>query len=301
MAAATLIVSALLGTASLAQVDIRPEAEINYRPGDTFKDCHVCPEMTIVPAGAFTMGSPRSEKDRRADEGPQRTVTIAKPFAVGKFEVTKTEFEAFVRESDYDAADKCWTLEGGKIDERSGRSWHNPGFSQTGDHPVACVNWNDAKAYVAWLSNKTGKAYRLLSEAEWEYVARAGTATPFSTGQTITTDQANLNGNYTYNGSCQGYYRGKTVPVGSFAANAFQLHDMHGNVCEWVEDCLKGNYSGAPSDGSAWTGGDCSFRVLRGGSWADPPGSLRSAVRFSFRTDVRFSDFGFRVARTLSP
>ena len=283
----------------MAQVDVRHEVEADYKPGDTFKDCDVCPEMVVLPAGEFTMGSPKSEKDRRNDEGPQHTVTIARPFAVGRFEVTKAEFEAFVRESHYDAGDKCWTFEGGKINERSGRSWRNPGFSQSGDHPVACVDWDDAKAYMVWLSKKTGKSYyRLLSEAEWEYAARAGKATPFSTGQMITTDQANFDGNQM---SRQGHHGGKTVPAGSFAANAFGLHDMHGNVCEWVEDCFNTNYSGAPSDGSAWTAGDCGFRVLRGGSWGDPPESLRSAVRFSFRTDVRFSDFGFRVARTLNP
>lgn len=301
MAVAAVIAATSSGNASLTQANTRPAVEADYKPGDTFKDCDLCPEMVVVPAGEFTMGSARSERDHRDEEGPQHMVTIAKPFAVGKFEVTKAEFGAFVRESNYDAGDKCRTFENGKVNERSGRSWRNPGFSQTGNDPVTCVNWNDAEAYVAWLSKKTGKAYRLPSEAEWEYVARAGTTTPFSTGQTITTDQANFHDSDTSNGSRQGHSRGKTVPVGSFAANAFGLHDMHGNVCEWVGDCLNGNYSGAPSDSSAWTAGDCGFRILRGGSWADTPGSLRSAVRFSFSRDVRFSDFGFRVARTLNP
>ncbi len=159
-AAAALIVAALLGKASLAQVDVRPEVKADYKPGDTFKDCDVCPEMVVLPAGEFTMGSPKSEKDRRNDEGPQHTVTIARPFAVGRFEVTKAEFEAFVRESHYDAGDKCWTFEGDKINERSGRSWRNPGFSQSGDHPVACVDWDDG-------------LYGVAVEEDWEGVLPA--------------------------------------------------------------------------------------------------------------------------------
>ena len=196
------------------------------------------------------MGSPASETKRNDDEGPQHKVRIPEPFAAGKFEVTKAQFVAFVNDTGHDAGNKCWTYEGGKFKERSGRSFRNPGFSQGGDHPVACVSWDDAKAYVTWLSGKTGKTYRLLSEAEWEYAARAGTTTPFSTGRRITPDQANFKGIYTYNGSSKGRYRKKTLTVGSFGENAFGLYDMHGNVWEWVEDCLSGNYKGAPKDGS---------------------------------------------------
>lgn len=269
--------------------------------GDEFQDCPDCPKMVVVPAGSFTMGSPASEKDRGSDEGPQRTVTIAKPFAVGKFEVTRDQFEAFMRDSGHDAGNKCWIWGGKESKQRAGMNFRNPGFSQGSDHPVACVNWDDAKAYVAWLSKRTGKAYRLLSEAEWEYAARAGTTTPFSTGRTITTQQANFDGNYTYNGSRKGQFRQKTVPAGSFAANAFGLHDMHGNVWEWVEDCWNDSYSGAPSDGAARTSGDCIQRVLRGGSWGSEPRNLRSAVRFGSIARLRFNDSGFRVARTLTP
>ncbi|MBT7550840.1 MAG: formylglycine-generating enzyme family protein, partial [Gemmatimonadetes bacterium] len=149
------------------------------------------------------------------------------------------------------------------------------------------------------LSKKTGKTYRLLSEAEWEYVARAGTTTPFHTGEQISTSQANFDGNYTYNGSSKGEFRDRTVPVGSFGANQFGLHDVHGNVVEWVQDCWNGNYKGAPSDGSAWTTGDCEDRVLRGGSWLNDPWILRSAIRDGYRIDIRINLFGFRVARTL--
>ena len=261
----------------------KPEAEAEHKPGEEFQDCDTCPKMVVVPAGSFTMGSPPGEKDGEDDEGPQRSVTIPSAFAVGKFEVTFAEWDACVADGGctaYIPSDEGW-----------GR----------GSRPVINVSWDDAKAYVAWLSKKTGKTYRLLSEAEWEYAARAGTTTPFSTGRTITTDQANFNGNYTYNGSRKGQYRQKTVSVGSFPANAFGLHDMHGNVWEWVEDCWHDSYRGAPSNGSAWTTGDCSLRVLRGSSWFSEPRYLRSANRSRYLSDFRLNDSGLRVARTLNP
>ena len=164
------------------------------------------------------------------------------------------------------------------------------------------VSWENAKAYVDWLSRKTGKRYRLLSEAEWEYVARAGTTGPFHFGSTISADQANYNGNYTYDSGRKGVYRRKTLPVGSFPANGFGLHDVHGNVWEWVEDCWHGSYSGAPTDGSTWvSGGDCGQRVRRGGSWNDSPRLLRSASRNWYSAELRISYGGFRVARMLAP
>ena len=159
------------------------------------------------------------------------------------------------------------------------------------------VNSNDAQAFAAKLSAKTGKQYRLLSQAEWEYAARAGTATPFHTGNRITTGQANFDGNYTYNGSSKGQYRKSTVAVGSFPSNAFGLHDMHGNVWEWVADCWNETYRGAPADGRAWNTGDCARRVLRGGSWSNGPRNLRAAYRNRHSTDTRLSHLGFRIAR----
>jgi len=229
-------------------------------PGATFKDCDDCPEMVVVPAGSFTMGSPASEKKRDKDEGPRHRVTIPRSFAVGKFEVTFAEWHACVSA-------------GGCTRKPSDRGWGR------GRRPVIDVSWHDAKTYVKWLSGKTGKTYRLLSESEWEFAARAGTTTPFSTGRRITTAQANFDGNHTYDGSRKGRYRKKTVKVGSFSANAFGLHDMHGNVWEWVEDCYNKTYRSAPTDGSPRTTGSCSHRVLRGGSWLDYPGFLRSAIR----------------------
>jgi formylglycine-generating enzyme required for sulfatase activity len=234
--------------------------------------------MVVVPAGEFMMGSPEHEAERGNDEGPRRKVTIAKHFAVGKFEVTFAEWDACV------AASACvYTPE----DIGWGR----------GKRPVIEVSWDDITKYLPWLSRRAGKTYRLLTEAEWEYAARAGTTTPFSTGDTIISVQANFAGTYTYGGSPPGLYQQKTVEVGSFQPNAFGLYDMHGNVYEWVQDCY--SYAGAPLDGSAVVSKDCSWRVLRGGSWYDYPRYLRSAARLRNRPDLRIRYLGFRVARTL--
>ncbi len=262
-----------------------------HKPGNEFQDCPKCPEMVVVPAGSFTMGAPDSEIKNNADERPQHTVRIPQAFAVGKFEVSFAEWDACEADGD------CLSYE--PTDEGWGR----------GRRPVINVSWWDAKRYVDWLSFKTGRKYRLLSEAQWEYVARAGTTTPFSTGDRITTDQANFDGNRTYNGSHKGHFRNKTVEVGSFTANDFGVHDMHGNAWEWVEDCYVDNYRGVPTDGSAHTfkecevdpGGHGEVRVLRGGSWYFGPGSIRSAARHGFFSLVRDNSIGFRVARTLTP
>jgi formylglycine-generating enzyme required for sulfatase activity len=168
-----------------------------------------------------------------------------------------------------------------------------------GDRPVINVSWDDAQQYIQWLSRKTGHEYRLPSEAEWEYAARAGTATPFHFGRTISPSQANYDGNYTYGSGPKGVYRQQTVAVGSFPANAFGLHDVHGNVWERVEDCYNGSYAGAPTDGSAWTFGDCTRRVLRGGSWINSPGGVRSAYRGRDGSGFRKNKSGYRLAKTL--
>ena len=249
--------------------------------GKKFRDCEGCPEMVVVPAGSYMMGSPWDEEDRSYDEGPAHRVSIAEPFAVGVYEVTFREWGACRR--------------------GSGCS-HAPGDSGwgRGDRPVINVSWEDAKEYVRWLSRETGEEYRLLSESEWEYAARAGTTGPFHFGSTISPEQANYDGSYTYGSGRKGRYRERTLPVGSFSANGFGLHDMHGNVWEWVEDCSHDSYRGAPSDGRAWTaGGDCDRRVLRGGSWYFKPRYLRSANRYWYGSGLRNYYVGFRVARTL--
>jgi formylglycine-generating enzyme required for sulfatase activity len=248
---------------------------------ERFKDFDAGPEMVVVPAGSFRMGSFGSEEGRTLAEGPPHEVRFAKPFAVGCFAVTFDEWDACVADSgcdNYQPKDQGW-----------GR----------GNRPVINVSWNDAKAYVAWLSKKTGKPYRLLSEAEWEYVARAGTTTAFWWGNSISTSQANYNGNSSYERSAKGEFRQRTVPVNSFEPNGWGLYQVHGNVWEWTEDCFNHNYNNAPADGSAWATGDISHRAVRGGSWNDAPVGLRSAYRFGFTTDDRNGDLGFRVARTL--
>ena len=250
---------------------------------DVFKECEQCPEMVVVPAGSFMMGSPSDEKERDADEGPQHQVTFAKQFAVGRFSVTFAEWDACVSDggcNGYRPSDEGW-----------GRD----------RRPVINVSWDDAKVYVAWLSRKTGKTYRLLSEAEREYVTRARTQTPFWWGASITTRQANYDGNYAYNGGPKGEYRQRTLPVDTFEPNPWGLRQVHGNLWEWVEDCYANSYVGAPSDGSAWVTGDCSRRVLRGGSWLVNPWDLRSARRNWYYSNFRFNFYGFRVARTLTP
>ena len=266
--------------------------------GELFRDCPHCPEMVAVPAGRFTMGSPSSEEGRWDDEGPQREVTIGAKFAVGVHEVTRGEFARFVSATGRSTGDSCRTYEDGEWETRSGRSWRSPGFSQSDTHPVVCVSWDDAQAYASWLSRETGEEYRLLSEAEWEYVARAGTTTRYWWGNGIGSNRANCWGDL-----C-GDSHARMAPVGSFGANGFGLRDVHGNVWEWVEDCWHGSYDDAPSNGDAWLksgGGNCSGRVVRGGSWYYGPKDLRAAHRLRVVTWVRSYEIGFRVARTFTP
>ena len=228
------------------------------------------------------MGSPANEAGRFGDEGPQRAVAIGRAFGVGKYEVTFSEWDACV------AGGGC-----------NGYRPNDQGWGR-GRQPVINVSWDDAKAYVAWLSRRTGQAYRLLSESEWEYVARAGTTTPFHFGATITAQQANYDATRAYGNGPTGIYRQRTVAVGEFPANAFGIHDMHGNVWEWVEDCGHGDYTGGPTDGTAWvTTCTAASRVLRGGSWDLSPGFVRSAYRGRYSSGLRNVVIGFRVARTL--
>jgi formylglycine-generating enzyme required for sulfatase activity len=253
------------------------DAERALKPGDSFRECAKdCPEMVVVPAGEFMIGSPADESDHYDNEGPLHRVTIARPLAVSKFEVTFELWDACV------AVGTCAHVP----DSNMGR----------GTQPVINVSWDHAQQYVAWLATMTGRPYRLLSEAEWEYAARAGTTTAYSWGDELGKNNANCNG-------CGSEWDGRqTAPVGSFPPNQFGLYDMHGNVWEWVEDCLHTNYEGAPDDGSAWiVQGDCNNRVIRGGSWIGYPVGLRSALRFWFSADDHGTDLGFRIARTLNP
>ena len=274
-------------SAKIAELTPRPPGR---RAGDTFQDTLTGggkgPEMVVIPAGSFIMGSPSSEEGRDNDEGPQRTVQINYQFAVGKYEVTWTEWEACVADGGCNSSGPA----GAGGDEGYGK----------GNRPVINVDWNDAQAYVQWLSRKTGAKYRLLSEAEWEYAARAGTSNAYWWGGSASHEYAN----YGADRCCSGLASGRdqwegTSPAGSFPANAFGLYDLHGNVWEWVEDCYAENYSGAPTGGSARTVGNCPKRVLRGGSWNLGPQDLRSANRNWGDPTSRSDLSGFRVARTL--
>jgi len=253
--------------------------------GERFRDCAGCPEMVVVPAGSFRMGDLNGGGD--TDEKPVHTVTFAKPFAVGVFEVTFDEWDACV------AAGSCGDYR--PADQGVGR----------GRRPVIYVSWEDAQGYVAWLSRKTGKNYRLLSEAEWEYAARAGSATKYHFGNSESTlcryaNGADLSTDYDWrNTSCSDGYGKQTAPAGSFQPNAFGLYDVHGNVWEWVGDCWNDSYSGAPANGRAWEGGDCTRRVLRGGSWSGKPRDLRAANRARSSSSHRNGGYGFRLSRTL--
>ena len=277
------------------------------RPGETFRDCADCPEMVVIPAGSFTMGSPESEEGRDDDEGPRHRVTIPRAFALGKHEVTRAEFTLFVRDTGHKARG-CNVRPGMKWKYDMSKGWRDPSFSQSERDPVVCMNWHDAKAYVRWLARKTGKDYRLPSEAEWEYAARAGTTTARFWGEDA--DRACGYGNVhdltskTENSftlvhhDCRDGY-GQTAPVGSFRANDFGLYDVLGNVYEWVDDCYEKSYDLTPRDGTALTTGECELRGVRGGSWINISWLVRAADRFGYSSGIRSDVVGFRVARTL--
>ena len=221
------------------------------------------PELVWIKAGSFLMGSGGDEKGRRDNEGPQHRVTFAEPFSIGKYAITFDEFDAF-----------C---------DRTGRPKPNDRGWGRGRRPVINVSFEDAESYCSWLVDTTGEGFRLPSEAEWEYCCRAGATGPYSLDGPISSQLVNCGGN-----------RG-TVEVGSLPANRWGLHEVHGNVWEWCADCWRETYDGAPSDGSAWVSGDCSRRVLRGGSWGNNRGLARSAVRYCNYMNARGYSFGFRV------
>jgi formylglycine-generating enzyme required for sulfatase activity len=277
--------------------------------GTVFRDCADCPEMVVIPPGRFTMGSPSGEAGRFDAEGPQHSVAIPGVFGVGKYEVTRGQFARFVSESGHSSAGGCYAWTGSQWEQDASKGWRNPGYPQTDDDPVVCVSWEDAKAYTQWLTRKAGKAYRMLTEAEWEYAARAGSqaSRPWGDNPSDACRYANVadasarsgvpgTGGWTFHDCNDG--RAYTAPVGSYQANAFGLHDMIGNAWEWTEDCWNSKYAGAPSEGNAWTSGECGLRVLRGGSWFDYPQGTRSAYRGRSSAGGRYGYNGFRLART---
>lgn len=273
------------------------------QPGVLFRDCEECPEMMPISAGTFEMGSPSSEVGRHQSEGPLHRATVSS-FSLGRTHVTRGQYAAFVNETSHEIGQDCSTGEIGKGEARPVRNWREPGHQQQDNHPVVCVNWNDALAYVDWLSRKTGKRYRLPTEAEWEYAARAGTTTARYWGgvQDPACSFSNLAaraGKPTLLGlfECDDGYA-YSAPTKSFKPNAFGLYDMIGNAWQWVEDCWHGNYNGSPADGSAWVGCDSSVGyMLRGGSWRSDTRFARSAGRERGMSVLRLDDTGFRVAR----
>lgn len=270
---------------------------VHAEPGKSFRDCPDCPEMVVVPAGTFRMGTPFSAADQ-SESAPEHMVMIRTEFAAGKYEVMRREYAIFA------------TATGRKKDPDC--PWNAPGFRQTDDHPVVCVSWNDAEEYATWLRNKTGKPYRLLTEAEWEYAARSGTTTRWYWGNDAgkacryenildRASAAKENSPLDEAFPCQDGFQ-DTSPVGRFRPNAFGLHDMIGNVDEWVQDCWHGDYRGAPRDGSAWVAEQCDRRVVRGGACQFGLAISQSAYRSSPLTGLasRGIYMGFRVALTLA-
>jgi len=284
------------------------------------RDCPSCPEMVVVPAGTFLLGTSADGRERDPDRGesPPLPVTMSRAFAIGRFEVTVAEFRAFVTSTRYAPPGDCRISSGGAWVRLPDRGWAAPGFPapQADNEPVVCVSWDDATAYADWLSRTTGKVYRLPSETEWEYAARGGTTTPRYFGDrdsdedtvlSVACDYANVYDSssvtelpFPYpNARCRDGHT-YTAPVGSFKPNAFDLYDMIGNAREWLQDCFTGSYIGRPADGRAWEwAGGCEVRGVRGGSWATRPSESRAAARGAELQGLRQSDLGFRVVREL--
>lgn len=289
----------------------RASTAVRLGPGALFKECEACPGMVVIPPGEFRMGAPGGEAER--PEGPVRTVRIPRAFAVGRYEITHGQYAAFVGATGHAYSRGCnmWDAEARKVTNFPGHDWRNPGYGRPPreNEPAACVSWNDAQAYVAWLRRKTGQPYRLLTEAEWEYVARAGSDAAFPWGDDP--EQACRHANV-YDASaadpskpwaatrCSDGHAG-VAPVASFPPNAFGLYDVIGNVWEWVEDCYRAPYpEDAPTDGSPLqVAAECDRRAVRGGSWASNVMRNRPAFRGRDPATLVTWIFGFRVARDL--
>jgi formylglycine-generating enzyme required for sulfatase activity len=269
--------------------------------------------MVSLPGGRFVMGAASGEEEReqlgaqfRHRSQPQHEVTVRR-FAAGKYEITRGQYRRFAEATNH-AGDGCFVWTGNDFALDNAKSWRAAGFSQDDGHPALCVSWEDANAYASWLSRTTGKNYRLLSEAEWEYGARAGAMTTrywgddpdrsceFANGADRTAQAEIPHAIGSHVADCRDGYA-FTAPVGSYRANGFGLHDMLGNVAEWTQDCWNGDYRGGPTDGSAWMSGECFMRAVRGGSWDDNPLGLRSAYRVGSPSVIRLYSRGFRVAR----
>ncbi|WP_341915893.1 formylglycine-generating enzyme family protein [Ferrovibrio terrae] len=260
-----------------------------------FRDCPDCPLMVAMPAGVFDRGSPKSEQPRRTNENPVITVRIFKPYAIGAFEITRADWAIYAKDTGYAAATTCVLHHGSQQAYPAGDAWRNPGIQQTEQDPVVCVSWQEARAYADWLSKRTGQVYRLPTESEWEYAARAGTKSPYGWGDALGTNRANCRG-------CGSRWDNvSTAPVGSFPPNRAGLHDMAGNVWEMVEDCYLENLYTAPVYGNAARVTGCQNATLRGGSWDVEPLFVRSAARAAIPMTARMSYVGFRLVREIDP
>jgi formylglycine-generating enzyme required for sulfatase activity len=301
----------LVPAANPGHVSLAENVPASLHPRGTFKDCEDCPEMVALSAGEFMMGSLEDEPRREPDEGLPRRVVIKKPIAIGKFEVTVHQFATFVTETQIPAGNLCQVIVGDNGKGHSSfivgppeSSFREPGFAVDGTHPAVCISWDDAERYVAWLKGRTGKPYRLPTEAEWEYAARAGTQTRYSFGDDATAlcaygRFADPGSSFPWRAGCSSGAAGP-IPVGQLTPNPWGIFDMHGNAWEWVEDCWTTNTSEIPTDGSAFSRPNgCNIRVMRGGSWANGPSRQRSAARRDMVKWVHYNNIGFRIALSL--
>jgi formylglycine-generating enzyme required for sulfatase activity len=271
-------------------------------PGTVFRDFDEAPEMVVVPGGHFTMGSPPDEVGRDADEGPQREIVFAHSFAVSKLAVTREQYAEFVQATARPDGPDCYSDKGhaGTWKVEPGLTWRDPGFEQTDLDPAVCINLDEIHAYIDWLNAKAGGGYRLITEAEYEYAARAGAETRYPWGDTITHAQANFGSDPCCHGAAEGAdHWVYTSPGGAFGANAFGISDMQGNVWEFVADCYTPSLALVPADGSAVVTDPCEKLVIRGAGWDDPPAYLRTANRYKQLPALRGNVTGFRVAKTL--
>ena len=294
-----------------ARRSLRAAAARVKRVGQVFRDCEDCPELVVVPAGSYVMGSTSFEAERDEDEGPRHRVVIPEAFAVATTEVTRGEYAAFVRETGYAGYDSCRTFEDGEWKSRSGRDWRSPGYYQTDRHPVVCVSWDDVQRYLAWLSRKTGEGYRLPSESEWEYAARAGTDTSRHLGRRHVGSSAGMRTVRTRPSRPGTMTAGRRISRHAATATRMALRPgstgRTASACTtFLETCGNGRrtaaivgYDDAPADGRVWRRGNCSLRILRGGSWFSEPSSIRSANRLLNRAVLRNANVGFRVARAV--
>ncbi len=295
--------------AKVSQTLSRPANLQGLAPGTVFRDCAGCPDMVVVPAGSVKITSPNGKTGPMNGEPPQTSVSIPAAIGVGKYEVTKAQFARFVRASGYATSEGCFAWNGSRYEQDASKDWRNPGFAQTDREPVVCVNWHDATAYTDWLSKKTGKRYRLPTETEWEYAARAGVQGPRPWGDKAAdacryanvADRATMRGvpgtsSWIFH-DCDDH-RAYTAPAGSYRPNAFGLYDMLGNAWEWTEDCWNENPAGVGAKAGDLPNVECNRSVLRGGGWVDSDAFVSYDFRFFIGAGDRDFYAGFRVVRT---